>query len=196
MNSICVFCGSSPGKEKSYSIEVESFGRLLAKRNIKLIYGGSNIGLMRVLANSVLSSGGEVIGIMPDKLADLGISHPSLTEIHIVKSMAERKDLMIKLSDAFVALPGGMGTFDELFEILSCNQLEIIDKACGILNINNYFDLLLDFLDKTVEEGFVRKEHRNNLIVEEDEVKLLHSLKTFEAVQAHKWVDKLKEEST
>ncbi len=193
MNSICVFCGSSPGKDKSYSIKVESFGKLLAEQNITLVYGGSNIGLMRGLANSVLSSGGKVIGIMPHNLFDMGISHPSLTKIHIVNSMAERKEQMIKLSDAFVALPGGLGTFDELFEILSNNQLELINKPCGILNINAYYDHLLKFLDKSVEEGFVRTEHRRNLIVEDDETELLQKLKSFKPIHAHKWVDKLKE---
>jgi len=193
MNSICVFCGSSKGNEKSYSIKTESFGKLLAKRNIRLVYGGSNIGLMKVLANSVLSSGGEAIGIMPHNIVEYGVAHPSLTELHIVKTMAERKELMIKLSDAFVALPGGLGTFDELFEILSNNQLDIINKACGILNINGYYDHLLKFLDIAVEEEFVRIEHRNNLIVESDEEILLEKLKTFEPVHVHKWVDKLKE---
>ncbi len=193
MKSICVFCGSSPGKDKTYSIIVERFGKLLAENNIDLVYGGSNIGLMRVLANAVLSNGGEVTGIMPHSLAKLGIVHSSLTESHFVNTMGERKDLMIKLSDAFVALPGGLGTFDELFEILSHNQLEIINKPCGIFNINGYFNHLLKFLDKAVEEGFVRIEHRNNLIVESDDNELLQKLETFKPVKAHKWVEKLKE---
>lgn len=195
MKSICVFCGSSKGKEKSYSIKTESFGKLLAKKNIKLVYGGSNIGLMKVLANSVLSSGGEVIGIMPHNIVEYGVAHPSLTEIHIVNSMAERKEMMINMSDAFVALPGGLGTFDELFEILSNNQLELINKPCGILNINGYYDNLLKFLDTAVEEEFVRIEHRNNLVVESDPKELLQKLNTFTPIHVHKWVDKLKEMS-
>ena len=193
MKCICVFCGSSPGKEKSYSEAAAGFCKLLANKSIRLVYGGSNIGLMRVLANTVLANGGEVVGIMPHNLVDMGVSHPSLTEIHIVNTMAERKEMMIKLSDAFVALPGGLGTLDELFEILSNNQLDITNKACGILNINGYYDDLLKFLDKSVSEGFVRIEHRNNLIVENDAIALINKLITFKPQQAYKWVDKLKE---
>ena len=192
MKNICVFCGSSPGNENSYSKKAADFGVLLAKNNISLVYGGSNIGLMRVLANSVLTAGGKVTGIMPQNLYDMGISHPSLTELHIVNTMSERKEMMIGLSDAFIALPGGLGTFDELFEILSHNQLDIINKPCGIYNINGYYDHLLQFLDKAVDEGFVRIEHRRNLIVEEDENQLLLKLDNYKPVHAHKWVDKLK----
>lgn len=192
MKSICVFCGSSPGKDKSYSVVVERFGNLLAQNNLSLVYGGSNIGLMRILANAVLSGGGTVTGIMPHNLAKMGIVHSSLTESHFVNTMGERKDMMIKLSDAFIALPGGLGTLDELFEILSSNQLDITNKACGILNINNYYDHLLTFLDKAVDEGFIRIEHRKNLVVDDNAENLLRKIKNFKPIKAEKWVDKLK----
>lgn len=193
MKNICVFCGSSPGNNKLYSSVAKKFGKLLAENNIDLVYGGSNIGLMKVLANEVLLNGGKVTGIMPHSIVKLGILHSSLTESHFVNTMGERKEMMIKISDAFIALPGGLGTLDELFEILSSNQLDLTNKACGILNINGYYDHLLKFLDSAVEEGFIRIEHRKNLLVEEDAEMLIEKLKTFKPIQAHKWVENLKE---
>jgi hypothetical protein len=192
MKSICVFCGSSVGRSENYKIKARSLGKILALQKITLVYGGGNIGVMRVIADSVLENGGEVIGVMPGHIVDKEIAHKLITKLHIVKTMHERKALMADLSDAFIALPGGFGTFDELFEVLTWNQLDIISKPAGLLNINGYFDHLLAFIDHAVSEKFVRQEHKNNLIVEEDELRLLERLASFEPQKAEKWIDRLK----
>jgi len=193
MKSICVFCGSSVGKQKSYTDKARSFGKLIAGNNLRLVYGGGNIGLMREIADAVLESGGEVTGVMPGLIAQNEIVHTGLTNLHIVDTMHERKALMAELSDAFVAMPGGFGTIDEMFEILTWNQLEIISKPAALYNINGYFDDLLTFVDHAVNERFVRLEH-NNLIVEDDEHKLLAKLMAHEPLKAEKWIDRLKKD--
>jgi len=192
MKSICVFCGSSVGRSENYKIKARRLGKILALQKITLVFGGGNIGVMREIADSVLKNGGEVIGVMPGHIVDKEIAHRQITKLHIVKTMHERKALMADLSDAFIALPGGFGTFDELFEVLTWNQLEIISKPVGLLNIDGYFDHLLAFIDHAVAEKFVRQEHKNNLIVEEDEMRLLERLEVFEPQKAEKWIDRLK----
>ncbi|MFP4472132.1 MAG: TIGR00730 family Rossman fold protein [Bacteroidales bacterium] len=192
MNSVCVFCGSAVGKNGAYTARARSLGRLLAHRNITLVYGGGNIGVMRVIADSALEAGGEVIGVMPRHIVDREIAHQEITKLHIVGSMHERKAMMAELSDAFIALPGGFGTIDELFEIMTWNQLEIISKPTGLLNVEGYFNHLMAFIDHAVEEKFVRTEHRSALIVEEDENRLLEKLEKFQPEKAEKWIDRLK----
>ena len=192
MKSICVFCGSSVGRNSIYKNKARSLGKLIAKKNIRLIYGGGNIGLMREIADSALEHGGTVIGVMPKSIVDKEIAHRHITKLHIVKSMHERKALLSELSDAFIAMPGGFGTIDELFEMMTWNQLEIINKPTGLLNIDGYFDYLLDFIEYAVSEKFVREEHKNNLIVDEDEENLLRRLEVFKPLQAEKWIDRLK----
>jgi len=194
MKSICVFCGSSVGRQKSYTDKARSFGKLIAKNNYRLVYGGGNIGLMREIADAVLESGGEVTGVMPGLIAKNEIVHTGLTNLHIVDTMHERKALMAELSDAFVAMPGGFGTIDEMFEIMTWNQLEIISKPTALFNINGYFDHLLAFVDYAVNEKFVRLEHKNNLIVEDDEHELLAKLMAHKPAKAHKWIDRLKKD--
>lgn len=192
MKSIAVFCGSSVGARPGYITGARRLGRLLANGNLRLVYGGGNIGLMREVADAALEAGGEVIGVMPRHIVDKEIAHTGVTELIIVNSMHERKAKMAELSDAFVALPGGFGTIDELFEIMTWNQLEIINKPVGLLNIEGFFDKLLDYIHHAVAERFVRSEHARNLIVENDEAALLQRLSTFQPTRAEKWIDRLK----
>lgn len=193
IRSICVFCGSSKGTRKEYLEEARQLGHILLREDIELIYGGSNIGLMTHLADTVLEGGGKVIGFMPRRLIDKEVAHKGLTEFHVTDSMQERKARMAELADAFITLPGGLGTLDELSEILSWNQLGIIHKPIGILNVQGYYDHLIKMLDHAVEETFIRQEHRDNLIAESDTERLIEKLKTFEpAVLDSKWIDELK----
>lgn len=192
MKSIAIFCGSSVGARSEYAAGAQRLGRLLATNNLHLVYGGANIGLMRVVADAALEAGGEVTGVMPRHIVDKEIAHTGVTELIIVGSMHERKAKMAELADAFVALPGGFGTIDELFEIMTWNQLEIINKPVGLLNIGGFFDTLLDYIHLAVAERFVRSEHARNLIVETDEATLLQKLSTFAPTRAEKWIDRLK----
>jgi uncharacterized protein (TIGR00730 family) len=192
MKSVAVFCGSSVGARSEYIAGAHRLGRLLAHKNLRLVYGGGNIGLMREVADACLAAGGQVIGVIPRLIVDKEIAHSGVTELIIVNSMHERKARMAGLSDAFVALPGGFGTIDEIFEIMTWNQLEIINKPTGLLNINGFFDKLLDYIHHAVAEKFVRSEHAHNLIVETDEAALLQKLSTFAPTRAEKWIDRLK----
>ena len=170
---ICVFCGSQMGASPRYREAARDFGTLLAGRGLGLVYGGGDVGLMGVLADAVLAAGGHAWGVIPRSLADREVAHAGLTELEIVTSMHERKARMADLADAFVALPGGLGTLDELFEIWTWAQLGIHAKPIGLLNVLGYFDPLLAFLDRTVEEGFVRPEHRATAAVDDDPARLL-----------------------
>ena len=192
MESICVFCGSSVGKRPEYSETARSFGKLIASRDITLVYGGGNIGLMREVADGALEAGGKVIGVMPKLIVDKEIAHNSLHQLKIVNTMHERKALMAKLSDGFVALPGGFGTIDELFEIMTWNQLGIINKPCGLLNIEGYFNHLLEYISCAVNERFVRPEHQANLIVDNDPEELIDRLEKYRPQVAEKWIERLK----
>lgn len=195
MNSICVFCGSSIGKQEIYSEAARQLGKELAKNNITLVYGGGKVGLMGVIANTVLEHGGKCIGVIPQSIADLEIAHQELTKLYVVHSMAERKEKMAKMSDAFIAMPGGFGTLDEMAEILTYNQLRIFDKPLGLYNIESYFDGLLDFFNHAVAERFVREEHRSNIVVSTNPELLINSLKVYKPVQIGKWIEDIKEES-
>lgn len=168
---------------------------MLAEQGITLVYGGSNVGLMRVIADTVLEAGGKVTGVMPHTLIEREVAHRGNTEFHVVDSMAERKNLMGELSDAFIAMPGGIGTLDELFEVMSWNQLEIMDKPVALFNIGKYFDGLLTFLDLSVDQRFVKPEHRLNLIVDEDEKVLLQKIQQYNPVKVDggKWIRELKD---
>jgi uncharacterized protein (TIGR00730 family) len=176
LHSICVFCGSSPGNRREYAQAAADFGRLLAQRGIRLVYGAGNVGLMGVLADAALAAGGEVIGVIPQQLVDRELAHQRLTELRIVSSMHQRKALMAELSEAFVALPGGLGTFEELCEVLTWTQLGIHAKPCGCLNTLGYFNPLAEMLDHATHEGFLRPEQRQLLIVEEVAEELLTRL--------------------
>ena len=155
LQALCVFCGSSLGRRAEYREAAEELGGLLARRGISLVYGGGNVGLMGVIADACLAAGGRVVGVMPRSMVDREIAHLGLTELHVVESMHERKALMADLSDAFIALPGGIGTFEEFFEVLTWSKLGFQRKACGLLNIGGYYDHLLAMADHAVAEGFL-----------------------------------------
>jgi uncharacterized protein (TIGR00730 family) len=190
LKRVCVFCGSSSGVNLSYQQAAQSVGRLFAQRGIVLVYGGGNVGLMGILANACLNEGGRVIGVIPGALADKELAHIGLTELRIVNSMHERKSVMADLSDAFIALPGGYGTLEELFEALSWSQLGIQRKACGILNVDGYYDPLLEMADRAVAEGFLRAAHRELLLSDVDPERLLNRLSTNAVPAAEKWIDR------
>jgi uncharacterized protein (TIGR00730 family) len=195
MPRICVFCGSSMGYRDEYKTAARELGLFLSDNGIGLVYGGANVGLMKVIADTMLSKGAEVIGIMPHHLVNREVAHAKLTEMIIVDTMAERKEQMVNLSDGFIALPGGFGTLDELSEILTFNQLRISDKPLGILNISGYFDHLLRFFDHAVEEGYVREEHRNNLIVSENISDLVQFMHQYKPLTMGKWIEDILDES-
>lgn len=193
INSIGVFCGSSMGSDPVYGEQAAILGQLLVDNNIDLVYGGANIGLMKVIASTIISGGGKVYGVMPDFLVKKEIVHDQLTKLYTVQSMHERKALMAKLSDAFIAMPGGFGTLDELAEVLTWYQLEIIRKPIAIFNINGYFNHLISFLDHSVEKKFLRPEHRSNIIIEQDPDLLIKKICEFKPMEVDsKWVDELK----
>ena len=195
IKSICVFCGSSSGSNPVYTDKAIELGNLFVEKKITLVYGGSNVGLMREIADTMLNAGGRVIGVMPHNLIKREVAHSGLTEFHVVENMADRKSVMDKLSDAFIAMPGGVGTLDELFEMMSWNQLEIISKPVALFNVLGYYDHLLSFLDHSVNHRFVKPEHKINLISESDENILLEKIINYKPakVDGGKWIKELKE---
>jgi uncharacterized protein (TIGR00730 family) len=194
IKSICVFCGSSAGSREEYSAKARALGLLFVEKGITLVYGGSNVGLMHVLADTMMQAGGKVIGVMPHTLIQREVAHKAITEFHVVETMAERKAVMDKLSDAFIAMPGGIGTLDELFEVMSWNQLDLITKPVALFNVLGYWDLLLSFLDHSVDQRFVKPEHRTNLIAESNEEMLLEKILNYKPVKVDggKWIKELK----
>jgi uncharacterized protein (TIGR00730 family) len=188
---VCVFCGSSPGARPAYAEATAEVARLLAGEGIGVVYGGGHVGLMGVLADTAMAAGGEVIGVMPRALVDREIGHTEISELRVVGSMHERKALMADLSDAFVALPGGAGTLEELFEVYTWAQLGLHDKPCGLLDVEDYFSGLVGFLDHAVDERFLREEHRGMLIVEREPRALIERLAEFEPrAVTPKWIDR------
>jgi uncharacterized protein (TIGR00730 family) len=175
VKKLCVFCGSAEGKNPSYISMAHELGKIMAKNQIGLVYGGATIGVMGALADSVLAHNGVVIGVIPKTLVDYEIAHKNLTELHVVESMHERKKLMYDRSDFFLTLPGGMGTLDEMFEILTWAQLKIHSKPCMIFNFNQFYDSLLAHLNRTVSEGFLKPAHLNLL----QEVKSLDEIQNY-----------------
>ena len=185
---ICVFCGSNLGINPAFREAAEQLGRALVADGIELVYGAGNIGLMGVLADSVLSFGGRVIGVIPESLMAREVGHLGLTELRIVKSMHERKALMSDLSDGFIALPGGFGTFEEFCEVVTWSQLGIQSKPCGLVNVLGYYDSLLALFDRAVAEGFLRRENRELVLSDSDAEGLLRRMSEFKAVPAEKWI--------
>ncbi len=191
MRRVCVFCGSSPGARPAYAEATADVARLLAGEGIGVVYGGGHVGLMGVLADTVMAAGGEAIGVMPQALVDREIGHTGTSELRVVGSMHERKAGMADLSDAFIALPGGAGTLEELFEVYTWSQLGLHDKPCGLLDVEGYFSGLVGFLDHAVEERFLREEHRAQLIVEREPRVLIERLAEFEPrAVTPKWIDR------
>ena len=188
LENICVYCGSNSGRQPVYAEAAVAFGQTLAERGIGLVYGGSSVGIMGTLADAVLAHGGRVIGIIPDALVKKEVAHRNLTEQYIVGSMHERKRMMADKSSAFVALPGGAGTMEELFEVWTWAQLGLHTKPCGLLNVAGYYDKLEAFLDHTVAEAFMRPEHRAMLMIERDASALLQRFAAYEAPVVSKWI--------
>jgi uncharacterized protein (TIGR00730 family) len=186
MKSIAVFCGSSLGSNKIYEEAARSTGETLVRAGLQVVYGGGNVGLMGVLADSVLAAGGEVIGVIPRALLEREVGHLALTKQHVVESMHERKQLMADISDAFLALPGGAGTLEEIFEQWTWAQLGIHEKPCGVLNVNNYFSPLRAMIDHMVAEGFTGPAFASMLAIEDDLETLLDRFRTYRPT-ARKW---------
>ena len=178
MKRICVFCASSSGKLPAYREAARSLARALTKRRLGLVYGGSNIGLMGEIADAVLAGGGEVIGVIPKPMVSREVAHRGLNDLRVVETMHERKTLMAELSDGFIALPGGMGTLEEFFEITTWAQLGLHHKPCGLLNVAGYYDKLIEFLDQAMQEGFIKPIHRALMTVASDADSLLDKLES------------------
>ena len=187
MKRVCVYCGSSSGANPAYREAAGNLGALLASRGIGLVYGGGNVGLMGILADAALRAGGEVIGVIPAALMDKELGHSGVTKLHVTASMHERKQLMADLSDGFIALPGGIGTLEELFETFTWLQLGFHDKPVGLLNVCGFHDHLLTFLRHVAGEKFLRAEHLDSLLVESDGSALLERMARFRAPVLGKW---------
>src|SRR5713101_3456760 len=188
MKRICVFCGSNPGRRAAYREAAVAIGHLLAERNIELVYGGANVGLMGIVANSVLEKRGVVTGVIPEVLVAQELAHRGIQNLRVVGSMHERKALMADLSDGFIALPGGFGTFEEFCEVLTWSQLGLHRKPCGLLNLHGYFDNLLKLFDQAVEERFLRPEHRAMVLDHEDPSALIERLLVYKHPEIKKWI--------
>jgi uncharacterized protein (TIGR00730 family) len=186
MKNICVFCGSSTGSNPEYIAQARRFADELLTRKYRLVYGGARIGLMGEIADTVLDGGGEAVGVMPRGLVDREVAHGGLTELRIVETMHERKAVMADLADGYVALPGGCGTIDELFETLTWAQLQIHEKPTGLLNIQNYYSGLLAYVDHAVEEGFIRDCHRKMLLVDTNPSSLFDLMEAYRPVRTDK----------
>jgi uncharacterized protein (TIGR00730 family) len=189
MKKICVFSGSSSGNRIVYAETTALLAHELVIRNLGLVYGGANVGLMKVMADTMIKKGGHVTGIIPEFLVKKEMAHPDLTELHLVSSMQQRKVMMEKLSNGFIALPGGFGTLDEIFEILTSSQLGFHQKPCGILNVNGFYRDLLSFLKTLVKERFIKEAHRKMLLVANTPAVLLDLFESYQAPQVSKWED-------
>ncbi len=190
MNRLAVYCGSSPGADPVYAAAARTLGTEMATRGIGLVFGGGRIGLMGVIADAVLDAGGEVIGVIPSALEDKELAHRGCTELHVVSTMHERKALMADFAKGFIAMPGGFGTLDEIFEMLTWGQLGYHTRPCGFLNISNYYDSLFRFLDHCVDARFVTRVHREMVIADSDPACLLDAMQAFEPPDQAKWLDR------
>ena len=190
MKRVCVFAGSSAGSRDEYQDAARALGRTLAERGIGLVYGGARVGLMGIIADATLTAGGQAIGVIPAALVAREIAHEGLTELRIVSSMHERKALMADLSDAFIAVPGGWGTLEEFFEVLTWAQLGLHQKPCGLLNVLGYFDGLLSFLEHAVGERFLRREYASMIAVAASPAALLDRLGSYAPPAVEKWIDR------
>lgn len=188
---LAVYCGSSTGTRPAYREAAVALGRAMVARDIGLVFGAGRVGLMGTIADAVLDAGGEAIGVIPEKLLDLELAHPGLTELHVVEGMHPRKLLMGDLSDGFIAMPGGYGTFEELFEVVTWTQLNYHLKPVGLLNVAGYYDPLIAFLDHARDEGFVRDIHRDMLVADADPEALIDKLASVPVPELGQWIDKV-----
>lgn len=190
MTSICVFCGSSVGTRPVYLQQAQELGSILAARGLSLVYGGAGVGLMSALADAVLAAGGHAIGVIPRNLWEREVAHPGLSELRVVDSMHERKAVMADLSDGFIAMPGGIGTMEEFFEVWTWGQLGLHRKPYGLLNVGGYYDPLIAFLDHMVAEGFLKPVHRALVLVDDAPQRLVERVVTFQPPAMDKWLDR------
>jgi len=195
MKNICVFCGSSMGFDKRYEEAAARLGEVLADNGCTLYYGGGSVGLMNVIANKMLECGCEVIGVMPDFLLDHEIGHDKITKMIPTKTMAERKEILIHESDAFIAMPGGFGTLDEFSEVVVADQLRLIEKPIALYNTLGYYDDLVKWIDRGVQDGFIRGDHYKNVIVTDDPKELFAKMNDYQAVKMEKWIHDIKNET-
>lgn len=189
LKRVCVFAGSNLGVRPEYEDVARELGRALAGRGLGVVYGGARVGLMGALADQVLEARGEVIGVIPEALVAKEVAHDALSELRVVKSMHERKAMMASLADAFIALPGGWGTMEEFFEILTWGQLGLHQKPCGLLNVAGYFDPMLSLVQHSIDEGFVRREYRSMISVSESAAGLIDLLQTYTPPAVEKWIE-------
>ncbi|OFZ81652.1 MAG: Rossman fold protein, TIGR00730 family [Bdellovibrionales bacterium RIFOXYD1_FULL_53_11] len=194
MKRICVYCGSNPGRLAEYETAALKLADVMLERGFTLVYGGADVGLMSVLANRLLDGGGGVIGVMLSTLLEKEVAHKGLKDLRVAPTIQERKRMMEELGDAFIAMPGGFGTLDELFEVLTLSQIGILSKPCGLLNVGGYYDGLLEFLDHAVDQKFIRKEHRELVQSAADPAELLDKLRDFKPAPAGKWFSDLRHE--
>lgn len=190
IKSLCIYCGSSPGRLDTYSEAADSLAEAMVSRNIRLVYGGASIGIMGRVADRVLELGGQAIGVIPKALAHKEVAHHGLTELYVTHSMHERKMLMAELADGFIALPGGIGTLEELFEIWTWAQLGFHHKPCGLLNVAGYYDALIQFLDHVLAEQFVKHHHHALLLVESSPDTLLECFLNYQSPAVTHWLGK------
>jgi uncharacterized protein (TIGR00730 family) len=190
IEALCVYCGSSPGADPAYVDAAVELGRAMARRGIRLVYGGGHVGLMGVVADAALEAGAEVHGVITQALLDKEVGHAGVTELHVVDTMHERKALMADLAGGFIMLPGGFGTLDEFFEALTWTQLGVHAKPCGILDVNGYFDPLVRFLDSATQQRFVTQAHRDMVLVDQDPGVLLERLASWAPPSIDKWLDR------
>ena len=192
---VCVFCGSSMGNDVRYQEAAAQLGEVLAQYDCTLYYGGGNVGIMKIIADKMIEKGREVVGVMPNLILDMEIGHDGISKMIETDSMSERKTILINESDAFIAMPGGFGTLDELFEIIVLNQLRITDKPVALYNTLNYYDDLIKFIDHAVKQGFIRKEHRDNIIVSDNPETLFKELSKHKSIDIKQWIKDIKSES-
>ena len=194
MKKICIFCGSSMGFDPIYKEKAAELGQVLADNGCELLYGGGSVGLMKIVADVMMKRHRKVIGTITQHLLDMRVGHPEIDELIVVETMAERKKILEDMADGFIALPGGIGTMDEFFEAYVLSQLRVFDKPVALFNVNGYYDGLVSFINHVAEEGFMRKEHANNLIVSSDPRELLEKMEQFQPADVTKWVVEIKEQ--
>jgi len=195
LRRICVYCGSNAGNDPTHRAAAHDLGAFLARSGLGLVYGGGNVGLMGAVADGALTENGEVIGVIPQSLMEKELGHGDVTELHVVTSMHERKQLMVDLSDGFIALPGGFGTLDELFETLTWLQLSFHDKPVGLLNVGDFFDGLIEFIAHMSRSGFLKPEHAKCVLVENEPAQLLAAMESFRPPDLGKWIEKMAAEA-
>ena len=194
MKKICIFCGSSMGFDPIYREKAAELGRVLADNCCELLYGGGNVGLMNVIAEEMKQRHCKIVGTITQHLLDMRVGRPDIDELIVVETMAERKKILEDMADAFIAMPGGVGTMDEFFEVMVLSQLRVFDKPVALFNVNGYYDHIVSFLDRATRDGFIHREHADNLIVSDDAKDLLAKMEQFEPADVTKWVVEIKEQ--